>query len=194
MIDRIRGTLLRKSVTEAIVEVGGIAFALSVPFTTSEKLTAIGTEVRLVTYLHVREDIMALYGFNSESERNLFVQLLSISGVGPKMGLAILSRFNPATLTEVIGSGEVKRLTTVPGIGKKKAERLMLELKDKLGVKSIYSSSESIGASSPLIEAIHALEALGFPLNQAEDNARAAQSQLGEDTSVEEIIRHALKR
>jgi holliday junction DNA helicase RuvA len=194
MIDRIRGKLLRKSVTEAIVEVGGIAFSVSIPFTTSDKLTAVGTEVQLVTYLHVKEDILALYGFNSETERNLFIQLLSVSGVGPKMGLAILSRFDPASLTEAVSSGEAKRLTTVPGIGKKKADRLMLELKDKLGVKTVYAATGGTGASSPLTEAIHALEALGFSLNHAEDNARSAQKQLGDDSSVEEIVRQALKR
>lgn len=194
MIDHITGILLKKTVTDAIIKVGGIGFAVSIPVSTSEQLTAVGSEVTLVTYLYVREDQLALYGFHTFDERDLFVQLLGISGVGPKMGLAILSRFDPYSLSEAIASGESRRLTTVPGIGKKKAERLMLELRDKLGIKAATMQGGTVGQTSAFMEAVRALEALGFTLSQAEDNVRSAQQSLGEDTTVEMLVKQALKR
>ncbi len=194
MIDHITGILLKKTVTEVVVKVGGIGFTVFVPVSTSEQLTSVGGEVTLVTYLYVREDQLALYGFHTFEERDLFVQLLGISGVGPKMGLAILSRFDPSALSEAIASGESRRLTTVPGIGKKKAERLMLELKNKLGIKPAISSDGVVGKSSVFMEAVQALEALGFSLTLAEDNVKAALSKLGEDVTVEQLVKQALKR
>ncbi|MDP8228956.1 MAG: Holliday junction branch migration protein RuvA [Candidatus Electryoneaceae bacterium] len=193
MIDRIKGKLLRKSPTEAIIDVGGIAFAIAIPLSTSEKLDAVDSETTLVTYLYVREDALLLFGFSTERERNLFVRLLGISGVGPKMGLAILSRFKPDLLAEIVSGGDARRLTTVPGIGKKTAERLMLEFKNRLDIKTIQSDSAT-GATSVITEAIQALEALGIPLNKAEDAIRKARSQLGDEATVEDLVRNGLKR
>ena len=192
MIDRIKGKLLRKTPTVAVIEVGGIAFSIAIPLSTSERIDAVGIDTTLITYLYVREDALLLFGFSTERERDLFVRLLGISGVGPRMGLAILSRFNPDILAEIVNSGDAHRLTTVPGIGEKTAERLMLEFKNRLDLKAaqIYSAT---GAPSVMTEAIQALEALGIPLNRAEDAIRKARNKLGDEATVEDLVRDGLK-
>jgi len=194
MIDRVRGKCLVKTPAEMVIEVGGIGLSVAVPLTTFERSANVGSEVILLTYLHVREAILELYGFSTSEERDLFKLLINVNGVGPKMGLAFLSRFSPEELYQVVSDGDSRRLTTVKGVGAKTAERLMVELKGRLrgiskertdGIVSVVSSSRS--------EAVKALEALGFTLQQADDAVRKVNKDMGDDLPVEEIVRTALK-
>ncbi|MBT7617555.1 MAG: Holliday junction branch migration protein RuvA, partial [Calditrichaeota bacterium] len=179
MIDRISGKLIKKTVSEAVVDVGGVGFALTVTLGTYENLGKLGETVTLITYLHVREDILDLYGFESSSERDLFITLLKISGVGPKLALAILSRFGPNQLVRVVADQDVKMLTTVSGIGKRTAEKLLVDLKSRLKVKHADVEDIPGGEASATTEAVRALEVLGYPIAKADDAIRAARKKLG---------------
>ncbi|MFC2150205.1 Holliday junction branch migration protein RuvA [Calditrichota bacterium] len=195
MIEALRGICVKKSPAQVVIEVGGVAFSMTISLTTSEKLVAVGSETRILTHLHVREDALELYGFHSEAEREFFIQLLKVSGVGPKLALSILSRFSPAELSAVVADGDVKRLTVVKGIGGRTAERLMLELKNRLDIETPDGFVAS-GQEPPTVtrEAMQALEALGFTLNQADEAVRKAKQDLGGNTTVEELLKQALKR
>ncbi|MCF7809774.1 Holliday junction branch migration protein RuvA [bacterium] len=194
MIDRIRGKCLQKNPAEIVVEIGGIALAAAIPLTTFERVGRVGSEISLFTYLYVREAILDLYGFSTVEERDLFKLLINVNGVGPKMALAILSQFSPQDLLQVVLDGESRRLTAVKGIGAKTAERLMVELKGRLrGISSEITDKSAGGSVSPKSEAIKALEALGFTLQQADSAVRKVCSDQGDDLPVEEIVRTALK-
>ncbi|MBM3326230.1 MAG: Holliday junction branch migration protein RuvA [Calditrichaeota bacterium] len=194
MIDRIRGVLVFKSPTGIVVEVGGIGLALSVPLTTFDKLGRIGEEAALATYLYVREDALELFGFFSTAERDLFRTLIGVQGVGPKMALAILSRFTPEALTQVIAESDLRRLQSVHGVGRKTAERLLIELKDRLGGKGApVLAAGAAGGYSAIGEAVRALETLGFTIQQAEEAIRRAKAAAGEQATVEDLIKTALK-
>ena len=125
MIDSISGICSRKSLTGVVLNVGGIGFKIALPLSSFEKLGAEGSKVTLLTYLHVREEVLELYGFLTPAERDLFVTLISVNGVGPKMALAIQSRFTPDELYQVIADNDVRRLTTVKGIGRRAAEAIL---------------------------------------------------------------------
>lgn len=194
MIDRIKGVCLRKSPAEVVVGIGGLGLSVAVPLSTFEKLGRLGDEIELNTYLHVREAVLELYGFSTVGERELFKRLISVNGVGPKMALAILSRFSPDELFQVVADGDSRRLTTVKGVGLKTADRLMVELKGRLqGLSFERLKSVAVGIPSPKSEAVQALETLGFTLQQADDAVRKVVVKLGDDAPVEEIIRTALK-
>lgn len=193
MIDRIRGRLIGSTPTGVIIEVGGISFALAVPLNAVECLGGIGDEITLITYLHVREDALDLFGFCTQAQRDLFVQLIKLSGVGPKLALAVLSHFEPEELAQVIMDGDVVRLTTVPGIGRRTAERLVVELRDRLKAYKAFGEDREMDETSPLSETIRALEVLGIPLKKAEKAVQAAQKKLGPNASIDELIRQALK-
>lgn len=193
MIDRLKGILIRKEITSISLDIGNIAFTISVPLSTFEKLGVVGESATLYTFLNVREDALDLFGFHTSAERDIYIQLLRISGVGPKMGLAILSRFSPTELRQVVFDRDVKRLTTVAGIGKKTAERLLIDLKDRL---SVPDSGGEMSAGSPAsegTEAIRALEVLGFTTIQADNAIRSAAAKLGENATIEELVKLALK-
>lgn len=193
MIDRIHGKLIEKTLSGVVIDVGGVGFALTVTIGTYERLSKIGEMVTLITYLHVREDILDLYGFSSSAERDLFVTLLKISGVGPKVALAILSRFGPDELTRVVAYGNVKLLSTVSGIGKRTAEKLLVDLKTRLKVRREDVLDYTGGEVSATSEAIRALEVLGFPIAKADDAIRIARKKLGPDAAVEDLVKLALK-
>jgi len=193
MIDRIRGKLIHKALTGVVVDIGGIALSLAVPLGTFERLAGLGDEVTLTTYLHVREDVLDLYGFSNTDERDLFVKLLKVNGVGPKLALAILSRFGPRELSQVVADGDVKRLTTVSGIGRKTAERLLVDLKDRLKAPSGAVFDSVSGILSDIGEAIRALEVLGFTTNKADEAVRRARKKIGDDATVEDLVKQALK-
>lgn len=193
MIDQVRGTLVHKSPTCVLIDVGGIGLAISIPLTTYESLNSDGSEILLITYLYVREDTLQLFGFRNAPERDLFVNLLGASGVGPKVALAILSRFTPHDLHEVIAGNDIRRFTTVPGIGKRIAERLILDLKTRLRVKDFIETGYPAGESSVAVAAIHALEALGYSPKSADDAVRRTMKKIGDDKSLEEIVKQALK-
>ena len=193
MIDRIKGRLLHKSLTGIVVEVGGIGLAVAVPLPTFEWLPALGEIAQLTTYLNVRDDALELYGFRGTAEREQFISLMKVSGIGPKLAMAILSRFEPRELSQVIADGDTKRLTTVSGVGKKTAERIMIELRDRIAAPAMDWSVADGLEPSVTSEAIRALEVLGVPLKKADDAIRRAAKQLGEDASVEELVKQALK-
>jgi len=195
MIDRINGTLVGKPPAGAVIDVGGVAFAIATPMTTWEKLPALGGRASLFTYLHVREEALALFGFHSSVDREAFILLIGVNGVGPKMALAILSRFDRDELGEVMTAGDARRLQAVPGVGKKTAERLMIELRDKLGAPSLKGTAASgtTATGGASTEAIRALETLGYTLQQADEAVRRARGALGETAPVEELVRRALR-
>ena len=136
MIALLRGVLLEKHPNQAIVDAGGVGYDVTIPVSTYTHLPEAGAEVRLRIYTHVREDALALYGFLTQDEKALFEKLISVSGIGPKMGMAVLSGIPAADLIASIRRGEVERLVRIPGVGKKTAERMVLELRDKIPAPS----------------------------------------------------------
>ena len=189
MIGRLSGLLLEKNPPQILLDVGGVGYEVNVPMSTFYNLPRIGEKVALFTQLIVREDAHLLYGFGTESERATFKQLLKVSGVGPKVGLAVLSGMSVNDLAEAVATQESGRLTKVPGIGKKTAERLLLELKDKLTVDiRITVGGDAIKPSSAA-DILNALLSLGYN----EKEALYAIKQLSKDVSVSDGIRQALK-
>lgn len=197
MIASLHGTLLAKSATELLVEVNGVGYAVSIPLSTFEKAGEVGAPVTLLTYLHVREDALQLYGFATEEERNLFKLLISVSGIGPKMAQSILSGIAPADLTNSISEGNHFALTKIPGVGRKIAERLVVELREKISRMEIPSSfppASSQAQTNVRSETLLALTSLGFNRAVAEKALRAAIDETnGKDVTVETLIKAALK-
>ena len=186
MIGRIAGTLLAKQPPHIVVDVHGVGYELDVPMSTLYQLPATGAEVALLTHLIVREDAHQLYGFASESERTLFRKLLKISGVGARTALSVLSGMSVNDVRQAVTEQDAGRFTRVPGIGKKTAERLLLELKDKLDVAIIAVPA---GAGSVSSDVLSALLALGY----SDKEAQFAVKNLERGLSVTEGIRQALK-
>ena len=186
MIGRIQGVLLEKNPPQIIVDCQGVGYEVEVPMSTFYNLPATGERVALLTHLLVREDAHLLYGFGSEGERRAFRQLLKISGVGARTALAVLSGLSVAELAEAVTLQESGRLTRIPGIGKKTAERLLLELKDKVEPTTSVTANRPAPATSDMLRA---LLALGY----SEKEAAAAVRQLPEGLSVSDGIRQALK-
>jgi holliday junction DNA helicase RuvA len=186
VIGRIAGKLLSKHPPQIVVDVHGIGYELDVPMSTLYQLPATGSDVTLLTHLIVREDAHQLYGFFSEGERALFRRLLKISGVGARTALAVLSGMSVADVKQAVSQQDSGRLTRIPGIGKKTAERLLLELKDKLDIAVVAVPAEAVAASSDVIDA---LLALGY--NDKE--AQFAVKHLESSVTVTEGIRQALK-
>jgi Holliday junction DNA helicase RuvA len=186
VIGRLAGKLVAKHPPQIVVDVHGVGYELDVPMSTLYQLPATGAEVALLTHLIVREDAHQLYGFATEGERTLFRKLLKISGVGARTALAVLSGMSVADLRDAVSRQESGRLTKIPGIGKKTAERLLLELKDKLDIAVIDVRAESEGAGS---DVVNALLALGYSDREAQHAVRGLEAGL----SVTEGIRQALK-
>jgi Holliday junction DNA helicase RuvA len=188
MIGRLSGTLLEKTPPTLLVDAGGVGYLVDVPMSTFYDLPAIGERVALLTHHVVREDAHLLYGFLTAAERDAFRQLVRISGVGPRTALAVLSGMSVADLSQAVTLQESARLTRVPGIGKKTAERLMLELKGKLGPELALSGRPAADDSSA--DVMHALLALGY----SEREVATAVKQIGPDVGVSEGIKQALKQ
>jgi len=186
VIGRIAGRLLTKHPPQILVDVQGVGYELDVPMSTLYQLPSTGADVALLTHLIVREDAHQLYGFATESERALFRKLLKISGIGARTALAVLSGMSVADVRQAVSEQDSARLTRIPGIGKKTAERLLLELKDKLDITVVAVPAN---ASSPDNDIANALLALGY--NDKE--AQFALKHLDETVSVTEGIRQALK-
>lgn len=187
MIGRISGKLAAKHPPQILVDVGGVGYEIQVPMSTLYQLPATGAEVVLLTHLIVREDAHLLYGFATEQERHLFRQLLKITGVGARTALAVLSGMSVTDLHHAVSAQDSGRLTKIPGIGKKTAERLLLELRDKLDV-SVIMSSAAPGARDAN-DIANALFALGY----SDKEIAWAVKQLPSEGSVTEGIRQALK-
>ncbi len=192
MIGRLKGILLEKTPPRLLIDVGGVGYELDASSFTFHRLPAIGTETVLHTHLIVREDAQLLYGFCEEQERALFRSLIKVTAVGPKLALAILSGIAPETFVQCVMLQDTASLTRIPGIGKKTAERLIMEMRDRL---EDWQGSTSTDVVPPLSqnhtqEAISALLALGYKQNEA----RQAVNQAARlHQSREEIIRHALR-
>ncbi len=187
MIGRISGILAEKSPPTVLVDVNGVGYLIDVPMSTFFQLPCVGERVVLLTHHVVREDAQLLFGFLSDRERHAFLQLLRISGIGPRSALSVLSGLSVDELAAAVMRQDVARLTKVPGIGKKTAERLLLELKDRLGEGSSMVAPTSTDATSTDI--LQALLALGY----SEKEAQAALKPLPAEVSVSEGIKLALR-
>jgi Holliday junction DNA helicase RuvA len=188
MIGRISGVLLEKQPPQVIVEAAGLGYEVDVPMSTFYNLPAVGERVTLLTHFVVREDAQLLYGFLTQKERAAFRELIKISGVGPKLALSVLSGLNADELAQCVALQDAARLTKVPGIGKKTAERLLLELKGKLA-DALPQASGIQSSAGVANDALHALLALGY----SDKEALPVLKQLPEGLSLEESIRQALK-
>jgi len=195
VISRLRGTLLSRE--EGRVEVataGGVVYEVEIPLSVVPRLPETGDAVELRTLQVVREDAVALYGFMEVGERLLFQRLLGASGVGTKLALAMLSTFSPARLVRALTDREVAVLVQVPGVGKKTAERLALELSDRVRDLALHDPSDPIPAEGGAQAAVRALTALGMGMADAERAVRAALDDGAPDDEPDELIRRALRR
>jgi Holliday junction DNA helicase RuvA len=196
MIATLTGILKFKSPTEILVEVHGIGYTISIPLSTYEKLGDLGSSVSLLTHFHVREDAMLLFGFSTEEERRLFKLLISVSGIGPKIAQSTLSGMNVEELKSHIVDGNVNALMAIPGVGRKTAERLIVELRDKAGKTLTESEPISVigmASAAMRIEALQALTSLGYNQQIAEKAIRLVVKEAeGSTISLEELIKRAL--
>jgi Holliday junction DNA helicase RuvA len=193
MIGSVRGRIASKTPPQLMVDVGGLGYELEAPMSTFFHLPAVGEEVRLLTHLVVREDAHVLYGFGTESERRLFRSLIKVSGVGPKIALALLSGISVEAFSQCVLNEDITALTRVPGIGRKTAERLVVEMRDRLKdpeAPPITGAVPIAATASPETEAYGALVALGYKPAEATRLLKA----VGPGThSTEELIRRALQ-
>ena len=197
MIAHLSGKLLSKQPNQVIVDVNGVGYEVHVPLSTFYEVGEIGSPVQLRIYTHVREDTIALFGFKSAKEKLMFEHLTSISGIGPRLGITILSGMMVDELIPAIRQSNVARLTSIPGIGKKTAERLVVELRDKLArleVPSITASSPPGAFSQQQDDLISALVNLGYPKPLADRAIQKAISQSGNDQSFEVLLRNSLQQ
>lgn len=199
MIDAVSGTLAAKSPTSAVVRVGGFDLRLLISVSCFETLPAVGREVSLLTYLHVREDALQLYGFADHVERNLFERLISVSGIGPRLAVGVLSGATASRVREAIESGDAAFLQSLPGVGKKLAQRLVVELGEKLlppGGAAAPAAAGTPGAlaSGIAADAAAALASLGFTRNGALSAVQDAIQELGAAATVEAVVRRALQQ
>ncbi len=197
MIATLTGILKFKSPTEILVEVHGIGYTISIPLSTYEKLGDLGSSVSLLTHFHVREDAMLLFGFFTEEERRLFKLLISVSGIGPKIAQSTLSGMNVEELKSHIVGGNVNALMAIPGVGRKTAERLIVELRDKAGKPLTEFEPISVvemATAAMRIEALQALTSLGYNQQIAEKTIRLVLKEAeGSTISLEELIKRALR-
>ena len=189
MIGRLTGTLADKSPPQILIDVQGVGYEVDVPMSSFYNLPSLGERVTLLTHFVVREDAQLLFGFLTAAERNTFRQLIKISGVGPRMALSILSGLSVGELAQAITAQETGRLVKVPGIGKKTAERLLLELKGKLGADLGPAGGGGAPVSDAQADILQALVALGY----SDREAQAAVKALPVDAPVSEGIKQALK-
>lgn len=196
MIDFVSGKLASKKPTEAVIAVSGIGYRLLIPTSTFEQLPELGKTTELLCHHYVREDAILLFGFSTDAERSIFNLLLSVSGVGPKLALAALSALRPDELRDRIVAGDAAMLTRIPGVGRKTAERLIVDLRDKFEKMSFEqhgAASDDTGASARS-DAIAALEALGLSRVAADRSLRDVIRKHPDVESAEELIRLALRQ
>jgi Holliday junction DNA helicase RuvA len=196
MICQLRGKIISLSPTELILEVNGVGYHLHIPLSTFEALQQTTPEITILTYLHVREDTLQLFGFATEMERELFRHLISITGIGPKIAQGILSGLKAEELREAIQTENIAALTSISGVGRKTAERIILELRNKIG-KIELAQSPDVPTSAQLksrSEALVALMSLGYNRQVAERALRNVLQQCrGIELTVEELVKRALK-
>jgi Holliday junction DNA helicase RuvA len=199
MITFLHGKLVEALPTQVVVEVNGVGYEVLIPLSSFARLPPPGQDVKLLTQLIVREDAHVLYGFASAVERDLFRLLINnVSGIGPKTALNILSGMNAVAFRGAVANSDVKALSQISGVGRKTAERIIVELRDKIGSAGAWEASSAARSLSPsdqkINDAVLALMALGFKQVEAHDVVRAAQAVLGPQASTEELVRASLKK
>lgn len=203
MIAHLSGTLLFKQATSVIIDVAGVGYEVTIPLSTFYDLSDTGSNVQLRIYTHVREDTLQLFGFKTARERELFLKIISVSGIGPKLGITLLSGMSADELVASIRTNNLARLTLIPGVGRKTAERLVVELREKVAEMSSVELEEEFGGpkevkgevneDSVRADALSALLNLGYQRSSAE---KAIDSALGEggDITVESVLRRGLRK
>jgi holliday junction DNA helicase RuvA len=199
MITFLHGTLVDALPTQITVDVQGVGYEVLIPLSSFDKLPQPGQELRILTHLAVREDAHVLYGFMTAGERELFRLLINtVSGIGPKIALNVLSGMNVVMFRGAVANGDVKSLSQISGVGKKTAERIVVELKDKVGKAGAFEAASAQRAltadEQKTNDAVLALMALGFKQVDAHDSIRAAQEKLGPAAGVEDLVRFGLKK
>jgi len=199
MISFLRGKLVETLPTQATIDVNGIGYDVLIPLSSYDKLPQPGQEVKLLTHLVIREDAHMLYGFATGTERDLFRLLINnVSGIGPKTALNVLSGISVTAFRGAVANNDVKALAQISGVGKKTAERIVVELKDKIGAAGAWEAASAQRALSEedqkVSDAALALMALGFKQVEAHDSVRKAQATLGIQANVEELVRACLKK
>jgi Holliday junction DNA helicase RuvA len=199
LITFLNGKLVEALPTLAVVEVNGVGYEVLIPLSSYDKLPPPGQPVRLLTHLVVREDAHVLYGFVTPAERELFRLLVNtVSGIGPKIALNILSGINVTAFRGAVAAGDTKMLSQISGVGKKTAERIIIELKDRIGpggALEAASAQRALSADEQKInDAALALVALGYKPAEAHESVRAAQAALGPAAGIEELVRASLKK
>jgi Holliday junction DNA helicase RuvA len=194
MIALIKGILVQKSADRVIVDVKGVGYEVLIPVSTYYEIGEVGEEVTLQVYTHVREDALSLYGFRALEEKKLFMQLIQVSGIGPKLAITVLSGLPVADLVEAVTAGDIHRLSSIPGVGKKTAERMALELKDKLS--KLFPGMEGTGGTAERgivhQDVVSALVNLGYPRNKAE-TVVSSVSQESQLDRFDSLLRQSLK-
>jgi holliday junction DNA helicase RuvA len=202
MIAHLSGTLLSKQATSVIVDVSGVGYEVNIPLSTFYDLENEGSNVKLRIYTHVKEDALQLYGFKTARERELFINFISVSGIGPKLGIALLSGMSADELIACIKSNNLARLTLIPGVGKKTAERLIVDLREKMAALSVAQveepgaipqAGEEPTEDSVRSEALSGLMNLGYQRSAAEKAVDAALAE-GGDITVESILKRSLRK
>jgi len=199
MITFLIGKLAAALPTQAVVDVAGVGYEILIPLSSYDRLPAVGQQVHVLTHLHVREDAHILFGFMTAAERDLFRLLVNnVSGIGPKLALAVLSGMSVSNFKSAVVNGDIASLSKISGLGKKTAERIVLELKDKLGVAAAWEAASATHAPTPeqsqANEAVLALIALGYKQVDAHKAVRELQEKQPEITTAEELVKLALKR
>lgn len=199
MITFLRGKLIDALPTQVSVDVHGIGYEALIPLSSFDKLPQPGAEISLLTHLVVREDAHVLYGFMTAAERELFRMLVNnVSGIGPKIALNVLSGISVTAFRGAVANGDVKALSQISGVGKKTAERIVVELRDKIGAAGAWEASSAQRSLSPgdqkVNDAVLALMALGFKQIEAHDSVRKTQATLGVEATVEDLVRACLRK
>ncbi len=195
MYSYLQGKLISKSPTEVVVDVNGVGYFLNISLSTFEKLDSSSNRIKIFTYLHVREDALQLFGFATENERDMFKMLISVSGIGPKIAQGILSGIDAEELKTAFQTGNIAALTSIPGVGRKTAERLVLELRDKLGkigieISTLPSSTQQLKIRN---DALNALLSLGYNRTIAEQAIRQVLKNTdSNELTLEILIKQAL--
>jgi Holliday junction DNA helicase RuvA len=199
MITCLHGKLTEALPTQITVDVNGVGYELLIPLSSYDKLPQPGQEIRILTHLVVREDAHTLYGFMTGPERDLFRLLINtVSGIGPKIALNVLSGISVTAFRGAVASSDIKSLSQISGVGKKTAERIVVELRDKIGAAAAWEAASAQRARSPegqrVNDAVLALMALGFKQIEAHDAVRAAQNSLGPAATLEDLVRACLRK
>ena len=194
MIAHLSGTLAQKIPGEVVIDVGGIGYQVSIPLNVFYRLPAVGSAVSLHVYTHVREDALQLFGFQDPADKQVFLLLLGVSGIGPRLAINILSGIPAEELSRALGQGDQVRLVGIPGVGRKLAERMIVELKDKLATAApaAMGSARADGNSQLVLDAVSALLNLGYKRPDAEKAVREALKRGGD--SLEDVLKETLRR